>query len=168
MHHNGNGSKITSECGTETAKALQEKLSGDNGTGDTKSPSHKLDASDPFQECEMLDIDQIEGRSNGDLVHVLSNGEYAVSYQGIMKLATKHNIDFPTVIKDNKAVIAYARKDSNSRADRTSAIARECHRAQQGRTASAAHRLRGRFPSRKVSTFRARCDCDDAQRLPRR
>jgi hypothetical protein len=115
-YDNGNGSKgIVNDCGTETAKGLQNKLNGSNGTGDTKSPSHKLDASDPFQECEMLDIDQIEGRSNGDLAHKLSNGEYAVSYQGIMKLATKHNIDFPTVIKDNKAVIAYAQQGRTAR-----------------------------------------------------
>ena len=111
----GNGSKIVNECGTSEAKALQDKLNGNNGTGNIKSPSHKLDVSNPFQECEQMDVDQIEGRSNGDLAHKLSNGEYIVSYRGIMALATKHNIDFPSVIKDNKAVIAYAKKDGQSR-----------------------------------------------------
>ncbi len=134
----GNGSKITSECGTETAKALQEKLNGNKRvrshaprTGGNSHPStrcdataygrtpsapdYQLDTSDPFQECEKLDIDQIEGRSNGDLAHRLSNGEYVVSYRGIMKLANRHNIDFPTVIKDNKAVIAYAQQGRTAR-----------------------------------------------------
>ena len=106
---------IENECRTKRAKALQDKLNGNNGTGDTQSPVYKLDTSDRFQECEQMDIDQIEGRSNGDLAHKLSNGEYVVSYRGIMQLATKHNIDFPSVIKDNKAVIAYAKKDGQSR-----------------------------------------------------
>ena len=115
FYADGNGSKITNECGTETAKALQDKLNGSNGKGGNSHPSTQLDTSDPFQECEQLDIDQIEGRSNGDLAHKLNNGEYVVSYRGIMKLATKHNIDFPSVLKDNKAVIAYAKKDGQSR-----------------------------------------------------
>ena len=33
---NGNGSKIVNDCGTETAKALQDKLNGSNGTGDNQ------------------------------------------------------------------------------------------------------------------------------------
>ena len=75
-----NGSKyIENECGTSETKALQNKLNGSNGTGDIKSPSHKLDTSDPFQECELKDIAQVEGRSNGELVHRLSNGEYVIS-----------------------------------------------------------------------------------------
>ena len=32
FYADGNGSKITNECGTETAKALQKKLNGSNGT----------------------------------------------------------------------------------------------------------------------------------------
>ncbi|MBC8462379.1 MAG: SWIM zinc finger family protein, partial [Deltaproteobacteria bacterium] len=71
----GNGSKITNECGSEKAKAIQEKLNGqlnsrqDNGNGATggfvtadnhqQAPS-QLDITDPFQQSEQLDIDQIE------------------------------------------------------------------------------------------------------------
>ena len=113
----GNGSKIVNECGTETAKVLQSKMNGNNGTGDTKSPSHKLDVSNPFQESEQRDIDQIEGRSNGDLVHVLSNGEYVISYNGIMKLAKQHNITFEAATHDDThTVIAHAHCRNNSRA----------------------------------------------------
>ena len=113
--------KIESECGSTEAKALQDKLNGNNGTGDIKSPSHNLDVSNPFQECEMLDIDQIEGRSNGDLVHVLSNGEYVVSYYGIMNLANKHGVTFDRhtdeqEAKETRTVIAYGRCGGNSRA----------------------------------------------------
>ncbi|MBC8459434.1 MAG: hypothetical protein H8D67_15705 [Deltaproteobacteria bacterium] len=118
---NGNGSKITSECGSSSAKALQDKLNGNNGTGDTSSPVHKLDASDPFQESELLDIVQIEGRGNGDLVYKLSNGEYVVSYRGIMALAEQHGVTFlrHTVKSDakrNGTVVAYARCGNNTRA----------------------------------------------------
>ena len=114
----GNGSKIANECGTETAKELQDRLNGANGTGDTQSPfHHQLDTNDPFQECEQLDIDQIEGRSNGDLVHVLSNGEYVISYRGIMKLAAQHGMTFEASRHDEThTVIAYGRCGSNSRA----------------------------------------------------
>ena len=114
----GNGSKIANECGTETAKELQDRLNGANGTGDTQSPSHhQLDTNDPFQECEQLDIDQIEGRSNGDLAHKLSNGEYVISYRGIMKLADKHGVTFEASRHDEThTVIAYGRCGSNSRA----------------------------------------------------
>ncbi len=114
--------RIENECGTSEAKALQEKLNGNNGTGDNQSPSHhQLDRSDPFQECEQLDIDQIEGRSNGDLVHVLSNGEYVVSYRGIMNLANKHGVTFDQhtdeqEAKETRTVIAYGRCGGNSRA----------------------------------------------------
>ena len=125
---NGNGSKITSECGTETAKVLQDKLNGNgnntntnDGKGDDKPPSHKLDVSDPFQECEQLDIDQIEGRSNGDLAHKLSNGKWVISYNGVMSLADKHGVTFTkhTVKSDaqrNGTVIAHARLGNNTRA----------------------------------------------------
>ena len=100
LHKNGNGTKrIVNECGTERAKSIQDKLNGqlngrqDNGNGDAKSPSQptQLDISNPFQQSEQLDIDQIEsaegappveGRSNGELVHHLSNGEYVISYKG--------------------------------------------------------------------------------------
>jgi hypothetical protein len=36
---------------------------------------------------ESLDIDQIEGRKNGEQAWKLSNGEYCISHQGIMSLA---------------------------------------------------------------------------------
>ncbi len=117
----GNGSKIVNECGTETAKALQSKMNGSNGTGDNQSPVHyQLDTSDPFQESEQRDIDQIEERSNGNLVHVLSNGEYVISYNGIMTLAEQHGVTFlrHTVKSDakrNGTVIAYARCGNNTR-----------------------------------------------------
>ena len=117
----GNGSKMVNECGSETAKALQEKLNGNNGTGDIKSPSHNLDVSNPFEESEQLDIDQIEGRSNGDLVHKLSNGKYIISYHGIMALAEQHDVTFirHTVKSDAKrdgTVVAHARLGNNTRA----------------------------------------------------
>ena len=112
------GKRIENECGTSEAKSLQDKLNGNNGTGDTKSPSpHQLDTNDPFQESELLDIAQIEGRSNGDLVHVLSNGEYIISYNGIMKLAEQHGMTFEASRHDEThTVIAYGRCGSNSRA----------------------------------------------------
>jgi hypothetical protein len=77
---------VVNECGTEQAKQLQDKMngqltkSGNNGNGASKTPSQQpqLDLSNPFEESESLDIDQIEGRSNGELVHKLSNGEYVI------------------------------------------------------------------------------------------
>ena len=116
---NGNGSKRrVNECGTERAKAIQDKLNGDNennGNG-VQPPSHQLDTSDPFQECESLDIDQIEERRNGELVHKLSNGEYVISYRGIMKLAEMHDIEFAsTVHSDTYTVIAKARLNGSER-----------------------------------------------------
>ena len=109
------GKRIVNECGSAEAKAIQDKLNGSNGnsgTGDDKSPAqtYQLDTSDPFQECESLDIAQIEGRRNGDLVHKLSNGEYVISYNGIMHLVLKLGIEF-TVSEhdDTHAIIAYAK-----------------------------------------------------------
>ena len=133
----GNGSKVVNECGTETAKALQDKLNGSNGkvehTGvafgepcdsSNSHPSTQLDTSDPFQESEQRDIDQIEGRSwrvrshaLGDLVHVLSNGKYIISYHGIMALAEQHNVTFEASTHDEtRTVIAQGRCGNNSRA----------------------------------------------------
>ncbi len=135
-----NGSKVVNECGTSEAKSLQDKLNGNNGTGGESHPSTQLDVNDPFQESELLDIDQIEGRSwrvprwredmssriiashaLGDLVHKLSNGEYVISYNGIMALAEQHNVTFTkhTVKSDakrNGTVIAHARRGNNTRA----------------------------------------------------
>lgn len=118
FYDGGNGSKrIENYCGSVEAKAIQDKLNGNNGTGDTKSPSHQLDTSDPFQESEQRDIDQIEGRSNGDLVHVLSNGKYIISYHGIMALAEQHNVTFEASTHDEtRTVIAQGRCGNNSRA----------------------------------------------------
>jgi hypothetical protein len=118
----GNGSKITNECGSQEALSLQNKLngqlpkSGNNGNGDAKSPSQHLDISDPFQESEFYDIEQIEGRKNGELAWKLSNGEYCISYRGIMTLAEKHNITFTHGENSNtKQVIARAHLNGNER-----------------------------------------------------
>ena len=139
LHNNGNGSKIENEAkvkyqnGSRGAAEIEAKLNGDNGsngnngTGDNPV-HHQLDISNPFQESEQRDIDQIEGRSwrvrshaLGDLVHKLSNGEYVISYRGIMALAEQHGVTFirHTVKPDakrNGTVIAYARLGNNTRA----------------------------------------------------
>ena len=117
--------RIVNECGSVEAKALQDKMNGqldsrkDNNDGaGNNAPSQptKLDISDPFQESEQLDIDQIEGRSNGELVHKLSNGEYVISYKGIMRLAEKHHITFETAIhSDTNTVIVKGRCERNER-----------------------------------------------------
>ncbi len=113
--------RIENECGTTEAKALQNKLNGNDGTGGESHPSTQLDTNDPFQESEQLDIDQINGNGNGDLVHHLSNGEYIISYNGIMKLAEQHDVKFTkhTVKSDakrNGTVVAHARLGNNTRA----------------------------------------------------
>ena len=113
------GKRIENECGTSEAKALQEKLNGSNGTGGESHPStdHQLDVTNPFEECEARDIDQINGNGNGDLVHVLSNGEYVISYRGIMKLAEQHDVTFEAARHDEThTVIAQGRCGNNSRA----------------------------------------------------
>ncbi len=155
--------RITNECGSNEAKALQDKMNGqldsrtggfvtadnhhDNGNGAKQAPSHsQLDLSDPFQQSEQLDIDQIEGlqnregglgvrvrapsayalnppsrtlppiRSNGELVHKLSNGEYVISYQGIMTLSEKHHITFEALTHDDThTVIAKGRCGTSER-----------------------------------------------------
>ena len=116
---NGNGSKITNDCGSKRAKAIQAKLNGqDNGNGAQKAPSQatQLDITDPFQECELKDIAQVEGRSNGELVHKLSNGEYVISYNGIMTLSEKHHITFETAIhSETSTVIAQGRCGTSER-----------------------------------------------------
>ena len=112
--------RTVNECGSVEAKALQDKLNGDNGSnnngnGDESSPSHpQLDATNPFEASELLDIAQIEGRGNGELVHKLSNGEYVVSYRGVMALAEHHGIEL-SVREDTNTVIAYARRNGSSR-----------------------------------------------------
>jgi hypothetical protein len=114
--------RVVNECGSNEAKALQDKLNGqldsqnNNGNG-AKAPSQpmQLDLNNPFEESESYDIDQIEGRRNGELAWKLSNGEYVISYAGVMKLAEKHDIDFPTIIKTQQAVIAYAQTNGSLR-----------------------------------------------------
>jgi hypothetical protein len=114
--------RIANECGTEQAKQLQNKLNSqsdspnNNGNGAQKAPSQptKLDLNDPFQESESLDIDQIEGRKNGELAWKLRNGEYVISYKGIMTLAEKHSIEFDEVSLNDNTVIAKA-KNGNER-----------------------------------------------------
>ncbi len=121
LHNNGNGKRIVNECGSQEAKALQDKLNGqlnsqqDNGNG-AKAPSQptQLDLSDPFQEAETLDIAQIEGRKNGELYWKLRNGDYCISYRGIMTLAEKHSIEFDEISVNDDTVIAKA-KNGNER-----------------------------------------------------
>jgi len=113
--------RIVNECGSNEAKALQDQMNGqlnsqnDNGNGAENVPS-QLDLSNPFQQSEQLDIDQIEGRSNGELVHKLSNGEYVISYKGIMTLSEKHHITFEALTHDEThTVIAKGRCGTSER-----------------------------------------------------
>ena len=120
--------KVANECGSKEAKALQDKMneklhgqhsdSRNNGNGAKQAPSQQpqLDLSNPFQQSEQLDIDQIEGRSNGELVHKLSNGKFVISYKGIMKLSEKHHITFETAKhSETSTVIAQGRCGRNER-----------------------------------------------------
>ena len=125
--------RFINECGSERAKALQEKMngqltkSGNSGNGDAKSPvvmvgdkptspqPMKLDLRDPFQESESYDIDQIEGRKNGELAWKLSNGKYCISYAGVMKLAEKHNIDFSVSLHDDTNTVIAKASNGNER-----------------------------------------------------
>jgi len=111
LHNNGNGKRIANECGTEQAKAIQDKLNGqsdsrnDKGNG-AQAPS-QLDLNNPFEESEQYDIDQIEGRRDGEVTWKLRNGEYVISYKGIMTLAEKHHITFDEAVQsDTYTVIA--------------------------------------------------------------
>jgi hypothetical protein len=126
LHNNGNGnltSRIVNECGTDRAKEIQDKLNGqldsqkNNGNG-AQAPSQtmSLDLRDPFQEVEQLDIDQIEGRRNGELAWRLRNGEYVISYKGIMTLSEKHHITFDEAVhSDTYTVIAKGRCGTSER-----------------------------------------------------
>jgi hypothetical protein len=110
--------RITNECGSNEAKAIQDRLNDsqkNNGNGAEKAPSQmKLDITDPFQESEQYDIDQIEGRRNGELAWKLRSGEYVISYAGMMKLAEKHGIEFDELSVNDDTVIAKA-KNGNER-----------------------------------------------------
>jgi len=119
--HRNNGKRVVNECGTERAKELQNKLNGqsdsrkNNGNG-AKAPSQmQLDITDPFQEAEALDIDQIEGRKNGELAWKLRNGEYCISYLGIMKLAEKHGIDYEVSLHDDTNTVIAKASNGNER-----------------------------------------------------
>jgi len=112
---------------TEFAVEIQEKLNRHlnrlkNSTKGPKDPSQKqLRLDNPFEEADSYDIDQIEGRPvcqgtgrrNRDLAWKLSNGQYIISYQGIMTLAERHSIEFSVSIHDDtKLVIAKANNGS--------------------------------------------------------
>jgi len=113
--------RIVNECGSQEAKALQDKLNGqlnsreNNGNGANLAP-FQLDLSNPFEESESYDIDQIEGRRNGELAWKLRNGEYCISYAGVMKLAEKHGITFSDGFNSlTSQVIARACLNGNER-----------------------------------------------------
>jgi len=119
---NNGRKRIANECGSALASELQDKLNAqidsqkNNGNGAQAPSQQQLDLSDPFQESEQYDIDQIEGRRDGELVHKLSNGEYVISYKGIMTLAQKHGIEFSDGFNSNTSqVIARARLNGNER-----------------------------------------------------
>ena len=113
--------KIKNECGTEFALEIQEKLNRHlnrlkNSRKESKDPSQiKLNLDNPFEEAESYDIDQIEGRRNGDLAWKLSNGQYIISYQGIMTLAQRHSIEFSVSIHDDAKLVIATANNSNQR-----------------------------------------------------
>ena len=114
---------VVNECGSNEAKELQNKLNGqidsqgNNGNGANKAPSQpmKLDLSDPFQESESYDIDQIEGRKNGEMAWKLSNGKYVISYKGVMTLAEKHNIEYSVSLHDETNTVIAKAMNGNER-----------------------------------------------------
>ena len=123
LHSNGNGNgskRIVNECGTDRAKQLQDEMNGqldrrnNNGNGANKAPS-QLDISDPFQQSEQNDIDQIEGRKNGELAWKIGD-KYVISFKGIMRLSEVHDIAFETAIHDDThTVVAKARRNGSER-----------------------------------------------------
>jgi hypothetical protein len=118
-----NEKRIVNECGSNEALELQNKLNGQSDSRNNKgngaqapSQAMKLDLRDLFQQSEQLDIDQIEGRKNGELAWKLSNGEYVISYAGVMKLAEKHGITFTDGYNSGTSqVIARAKLNGNER-----------------------------------------------------
>jgi len=120
----GRGRAVENECGSSEAQELQQKLNGQhsvsrngNGNGAHQAPSQpmQLDISDPFQESEQYDIDQIEGRRNGELAWQLSNGEYVISYKGIMTLAEKHSIEYSVSMDDDTNTVIAKATNGNER-----------------------------------------------------
>ena len=88
----------------------------DNGAYCAPSQPTKLDLRDPFQESESYDIEQVEGRKNGEMAWKLSNDTYCISYKGVMTLAEKHGVTFTTGSNSQtKQVIARARLNGNER-----------------------------------------------------
>jgi hypothetical protein len=112
--------KVKYENGSNYAAEIEAKLNGhkdsqqNNGNGAQAPSQMQLDLNDPFQEAEALDIAQIEGRSNGERTWKLRNGEYCISYKGIMTLAEKHGIEFEELSVNDNTVIAKA-KNGNER-----------------------------------------------------
>ena len=114
--------RFINECGSNEALELQNKLNGqldsqgNNGNGaKALSQPTKLDLRDPFQQSEQNDIDQIQGRKNGELAWNI-NGKYVISYRGIMRLSEKHGIEFFDGFNSQTTqVIARARLNGNER-----------------------------------------------------
>ena len=139
--------RIVNECGSEQAKQLQDKLNGQSDSRENSDDraqvlSSQLDPSDPFQLSELLDIDQIEGRRDDELAWKLQNGEYCISYAGVMKLAEKHRIEFDVIQIDEKTdtVIAQAKRNGSSRIS-GKAINRSVHTAIELAKRNAARQL---------------------------
>lgn len=137
---------VVNECGSNEAKALQDKLNSqsdsqnDSGNGAHKAPSQDdIDPlSRPFVESDKLDEQQILTGEGGNAHYLESVAElkaniqkyirkqrkqieklqeYVISYQGVMRLAEKHQITFETSIhSDTHTVIAKGRCGRNERA----------------------------------------------------
>lgn len=124
--------KIKNEYGTERGQEIQEQLNRHlnrlkHSGKESKNPSQiQLSLDNPFEEAESYDIDQIEGRRNvpilgipqsgGDLAWKLSNGQYIISYKGIMTLAERHSIQFSVSIHDDANLVIATASNGNQRA----------------------------------------------------
>jgi hypothetical protein len=110
------------ECRTEFALEIQAKLNrhlnrlkhSGKGSKDPKKRQLRLD--NPFEEADSYDIDQIEGRRSGDLAWKLSNGQYIISYQGVMTLADRHSIQFSVSIHDDADLVIATAMNGDKRA----------------------------------------------------
>nr|MBC8236002.1 SWIM zinc finger family protein [bacterium] len=114
--------KIKNECSTGFALEIQAKLNRHlnrlkNSTKESKDPSQiALRLDNPFEEADSYDIDQIESRRNGDLAWNLSNGQYIISYQGVMALAERHGIQFSVSIHDDANLVIATAMNGSQRA----------------------------------------------------
>jgi len=122
--------KIKNKCGTEFALEIQEKLNRhlnrlknstkgpalerSEGSKDPTQITLRLD--NPFEEADSYDIDQIEGKRNGDLAWKLSDGQYIISYQGVMTLTERHGIQFSVSIHDDAKLVLATANNGNQRA----------------------------------------------------